>query len=134
VVVPISSCDAFGACFSRQIIEVMCLLPLPRVPRLTRVQAFGVAKFGRAHRVIQRNLDLSHRKDRAPLVDRTAEAPPPIVVVVMGPPGSGKSTLIKVRGQVGAWRAAAHVCDSGGKPQFPTQNLRALLNSAGRKA
>lgn len=67
--------------------------------RLPPLQAYGVAKFGRAHKAIQRKLDLGHRKDRAPLVDRSAAAQvaPPVVVVVMGPPGSGKTTLIKVR-------------------------------------
>jgi ribosome biogenesis protein BMS1 len=59
-------------------------------------RAFGVAKFGRLHKTQQRNQDRSHRKEHAPLVDRGVEVPPPLTVVVMGPRGSGKSTLIKV--------------------------------------
>ena len=35
------------------------------------------------------------RKLRAPLMDRTGEEPPPYVVVVQGPPGCGKTTLIR---------------------------------------
>lgn len=58
-------------------------------------RAFGVAKFGRLHKTMQRNTDRSHRKEHAELVDRTTDVPPPIMVVVMGPPGSGKSTLIR---------------------------------------
>lgn len=67
-------------------------------------QAFGVAKFGRAHRQIQRNLDLSHRKEHVPIVNRTdPDSAPPMVVTVMGPPKSGKTTLIKVRIWVNYW-------------------------------
>jgi len=65
-------------------------------------RAFGVAKFGRVHKTQQRNMDRSHRRDHVPLVDRSPSLLPPVVVVVMGPPGSGKSSLIKVRTH--AWR------------------------------
>ncbi|TMW64967.1 hypothetical protein Poli38472_009134 [Pythium oligandrum] len=58
-------------------------------------KAFGVAKAGRAKKTIQRNLDRAHRKEYVPQVNRAEELPPPISVVVMGPPGSGKSTLIR---------------------------------------
>jgi ribosome biogenesis protein BMS1 len=60
-------------------------------------QAFGVAKYGRAHREVQRNLDRSHRKEHVPISDRDLDLDPPVIVVVMGPAGVGKSTLIKVR-------------------------------------
>lgn len=36
-----------------------------------------------------------HRKEHVPLVDRTEALPPPSLVVVMGPKGCGKSTLIR---------------------------------------
>lgn len=35
------------------------------------------------------------RKEYVPQVDRTEELPPPALVVVMGPKGCGKSTLIR---------------------------------------
>ncbi len=60
-------------------------------------QAFGVAKYGKAHRVVQRNLDRGHRKEHVPLAERTSTTAPPITVVVMGPKGVGKTTLIKVQ-------------------------------------
>ena len=53
-------------------------------------KAFGVAKVGRANKAMQRKLDLGHRKDHAPVAERKPETLPPMVVVVMGPPGSGK--------------------------------------------
>jgi hypothetical protein len=68
--------------------------PLPLV--LLHRQAFGVAKYGKAHRVVQRNLDRGHRKEHVPLAERTSTTAPPITVVVMGPKGVGKTTLIKV--------------------------------------
>ncbi len=65
-----------------------------RTPSL--LQAFGVAKYGKAHRVVQRNLDRAHHKEHVPLAERTSAIAPPITVVVMGPAGVGKTTLIKV--------------------------------------
>ncbi|KAA0154573.1 hypothetical protein FNF29_02450 [Cafeteria roenbergensis] len=58
-------------------------------------KAFGVSKVSRAKRQIQRNLDRSQRRDHASIVQRRAETDPPFVVVVMGPPRTGKTTLIK---------------------------------------
>ncbi|KAF0686785.1 Aste57867_21448 [Aphanomyces stellatus] len=58
-------------------------------------KAFGVAKIGRAKRTIQRNIDKAHQKEYVPHVNRAEDTPPPTCVVVMGPPGSGKSTLIR---------------------------------------
>ena len=61
-------------------------------------KAFGVANFGRVHRTIQRNLDRGHKKEVREVIDRAPLQPaaaPPCVVVVMGPPGVGKTTLVK---------------------------------------
>lgn len=61
-------------------------------------RAFSVANVVRTKRTQQRNLDRSQKKEYVPLHDRRAtEATetPPSVVVVMGPQGVGKSTLIK---------------------------------------
>jgi ribosome biogenesis protein BMS1 len=58
-------------------------------------RAFGVHKARRAQRAVQRNLDRGHRKEHEELADRKALLAPPVVVVVMGPPGCGKSTFAK---------------------------------------
>jgi len=62
------------------------------------VRAFGVSNVGRTKRNIQRNLDRSQKKEYVPLSDRrttVAHEVPPSTVVVMGPSGVGKSTLIR---------------------------------------
>ena len=61
-------------------------------------RAFSVANIVRTQRNIQRNLDRSQKKEYVPLNDRRANDPnesPPSLVVVMGPQGVGKSTLIR---------------------------------------
>ncbi|CAB9508834.1 Ribosome biogenesis protein BMS1 [Seminavis robusta] len=69
-------------------------------------RAFSVANIVRTQRTIQRNLDISQKKEYVPLRDQRRRATndaistndtadPPVVVVVMGPPGVGKSTLIR---------------------------------------
>lgn len=42
-----------------------------------------------------RTQDLKTKKHHIPVVDRTPLEPPPVVVVVVGPPKVGKSTLVK---------------------------------------
>lgn len=42
-----------------------------------------------------RSQDIKTKKHHIPLVDRTPLEPPPVVIVVMGPPKVGKSTLIR---------------------------------------
>jgi ribosome biogenesis protein BMS1 len=61
-------------------------------------RAFSVANIGRTQRTIQRNLDRGQKKEYVPLTDRRSIDPnesPPALVVVMGPKGVGKSTLIR---------------------------------------
>ena len=75
----------------------------PRTGKNAR--AFGVAKFGRLHKTAQRTLDRAHRAHHVPLADAAAAAasfgagsahvPPPALVCIMGPPRSGKTTLLK---------------------------------------
>lgn len=61
-------------------------------------KAFGVSNVVRTKRTIQRNLDRGQKKEYVPLSDRrsqVAHETPPATVVVMGPSGVGKSTLIR---------------------------------------
>ncbi|CAJ1965988.1 unnamed protein product [Cylindrotheca closterium] len=61
-------------------------------------RAFSVANIVRTQRTIQRNLDRSQKKEYVPQKDRRSAHPnqsPPSLVVVMGPKGVGKSTLIR---------------------------------------
>ncbi|XP_017551452.1 ribosome biogenesis protein BMS1 homolog isoform X2 [Pygocentrus nattereri] len=58
-------------------------------------RAFAVRSAVRMARNFHRTQDLKTKKHHIPLVDRTPLEPPPIVVVVMGPPKVGKSTLIR---------------------------------------
>ena len=61
-------------------------------------RAFSVANIVRAQRKVQRNLDMAQKKEVVPLNDRRsqeAHEAPPILIVVMGPPFVGKSTLIR---------------------------------------
>jgi len=61
-------------------------------------RAFSVANIVRTQRTLQRNLDRSQKKEYVPLSDRRAtevHETPPSLVVVMGPPSVGKSTLIR---------------------------------------
>ncbi|XP_053439622.1 ribosome biogenesis protein BMS1 homolog [Nycticebus coucang] len=58
-------------------------------------KAFSVQSAVRMARSFHRTQDLKTKKHHIPVVDRTPLEPPPIVVVVMGPPKVGKSTLIQ---------------------------------------
>ncbi|XP_045698124.1 ribosome biogenesis protein BMS1 homolog isoform X1 [Phyllostomus hastatus] len=58
-------------------------------------KAFAVQSAVRMARSFHRTQDLKTKKHHVPVVDRTPLEPPPIVVVVMGPPKVGKSTLIR---------------------------------------
>ena len=58
-------------------------------------KAFTFASGRNAARYNQRNVEKQQKKLHVPLADKTPESPAPMVVTVMGPPGSGKSTLIK---------------------------------------
>ena len=105
----------------------------PTAAQRKNTKAFGVAKVGRANKAMQRKLDLGHRADHAPVTDRKAEAAPPIVVAIMGPPRSGKTTLIKVRAQVD-WLAVARALASrkAGRKQL-SRDYCATTPSCGRR-
>mmetsp|Transcript_12476 Transcript_12476/g.24913 ORF Transcript_12476/g.24913 Transcript_12476/m.24913 type:complete len:1194 (+) Transcript_12476:23-3604(+) len=61
-------------------------------------RAFSVANIVRTQRNVQRNSDRAQKKEYVPLKDRRASSAtesPPSLVAVVGPPGVGKSTLIR---------------------------------------
>ncbi|XP_060710010.1 ribosome biogenesis protein BMS1 homolog [Hemiscyllium ocellatum] len=64
-------------------------------PQKRNPKAFTVQSAVRMAKTFHRAQDLKTKKHHIPVVDRTPLEPPPIVVVVMGPPKVGKSTLIR---------------------------------------
>ncbi|XP_037319334.2 ribosome biogenesis protein BMS1 homolog isoform X1 [Pungitius pungitius] len=58
-------------------------------------KAFAVQSAVRMAKTFHRSQDIKLKKHHIPLVDRTPLEPPPIVIVVVGPPKVGKSTLIR---------------------------------------
>ncbi|ABN66231.2 predicted protein [Scheffersomyces stipitis CBS 6054] len=59
-------------------------------------KAFAVNAPRKLERMARRSHDVNERKLHVPMVDRTPEDdPPPVIVAVVGPPGTGKTTLIK---------------------------------------
>lgn len=59
-------------------------------------KAFAVTAPRKLERMAKRTHDVNEKKLHVPMVDRTPDDdPPPVIVAVVGPPGTGKSTLIK---------------------------------------
>lgn len=59
-------------------------------------KAFAVSAPRKLERMARRSHDMNEKKLHVPMVDRTPEDdPPPVIVAVVGPPGTGKTTLIK---------------------------------------
>ncbi|KAK8207087.1 GTP binding protein Bms1 [Phyllosticta capitalensis] len=58
-------------------------------------KAFAFAAPGRLQKQAARSHDVKEKRLHVPLVDRLPEEAPPLVVAVVGPPGVGKTTLIK---------------------------------------
>lgn len=58
-------------------------------------KAFNVSNVVSAKKNMQRNLDKAQQKEVVPLINREESAPPPSLIVVMGPKGVGKTTLIR---------------------------------------
>lgn len=78
--------------------EKVCLLSLvhPRPHDLTAAQAFAPKSGRRADRQARRNVERDQTRLHVPLVDRTPDdIPPPVIVAIVGPPGVGKTTLLK---------------------------------------
>jgi ribosome biogenesis protein BMS1 len=64
-------------------------------PKRKNTKAFNVANVVSAKRNMQRNLDKAQQKEVVPLLNREESIPPPSLIVVMGPKGVGKTTLIR---------------------------------------
>lgn len=59
-------------------------------------KAFAVAAPGKMARNMMRSSDVNERKLHVPMIDRTPDDdPPPVIVAVVGPPGTGKTILIR---------------------------------------
>ncbi|KAK6462239.1 hypothetical protein DFJ63DRAFT_151336 [Scheffersomyces coipomensis] len=59
-------------------------------------KAFAFNAPRKLERMARRSHDVNERKLHVPMVDRTPDDdPPPVIVAVVGPPGTGKTTLIK---------------------------------------
>jgi ribosome biogenesis protein BMS1 len=59
-------------------------------------KAFAVNAPRKLERQARRSHDVNERKLHVPMVDRTPDDdPPPVIIAVVGPPGTGKTTLIK---------------------------------------
>lgn len=59
-------------------------------------KAFAVAAPRKLERMAKRSSEMNEKKLHVPMVDRTPDDdPPPVIVAVVGPPGTGKTTLIK---------------------------------------
>ncbi|KAI9597342.1 hypothetical protein BDF19DRAFT_434779 [Syncephalis fuscata] len=59
------------------------------------VKAFALRSGHTAEKVARRNQDLAEKKLHVALVDRTPIEPPPVIIAIVGPPQSGKTTLIR---------------------------------------
>ncbi|KAL8988432.1 MAG: hypothetical protein Q9177_002496 [Variospora cf. flavescens] len=58
-------------------------------------KAFAYAKPGKLQKQASRSHDIKEKRLHVPQVDRLPSEPPPTIVAVVGPPGVGKTTLIK---------------------------------------
>ncbi|KAF1836421.1 DUF663-domain-containing protein [Decorospora gaudefroyi] len=58
-------------------------------------KAFSFAAPGKLNKQAARSTEVKEKRLHVPLVDRLPEEAPPIIVGVVGPPGVGKTTLIK---------------------------------------
>ena len=64
-------------------------------PKGNNPRAFIFKSSTKARKARTMAAEKQQRKLRAPILDREAEEPPPFVVLVQGPPGCGKTTVIK---------------------------------------
>jgi ribosome biogenesis protein BMS1 len=58
-------------------------------------RAFAFAKPGKLSRTAARSNDIKEKRLHVPLIDRLPDEPPPKLVAIVGPPGVGKTTLLR---------------------------------------
>ncbi|TPX07662.1 uncharacterized protein E0L32_010660 [Thyridium curvatum] len=58
-------------------------------------KAFSFSNPGKLQRAATRSHDIKEKRLHVPLVDRIPDEPPPRLVTIVGPPGVGKTTLLK---------------------------------------
>lgn len=58
-------------------------------------KAFAFSNPGKLQRAAARSGDIKEKRLHVPLVDRLPDEPPPRLVTIVGPPGVGKTTLLK---------------------------------------
>ncbi|XP_052262735.1 ribosome biogenesis protein BMS1 homolog isoform X1 [Dreissena polymorpha] len=64
-------------------------------PRQRNPRAFSIQHVKKTQKIVQRTQDLKTKKQHIPIVDRTPQEPPPVIVAVVGPPKVGKTTLLR---------------------------------------
>ncbi|XP_053676043.1 ribosome biogenesis protein BMS1 homolog [Anopheles nili] len=62
--------------------------------RTKNPKAFAITKARSAEKRFRRKEDIITKKQHIPIVDKTPEEPPPVLIAVVGPPKVGKTTLI----------------------------------------
>lgn len=58
-------------------------------------RAFTFSGAGKMSKMARHGLEKNERRLHVPLVDRSSDTPPPVLIGVVGPPGTGKSTVIR---------------------------------------